>query len=146
LWHGVFLVLERAGLGAWLERRPALLRHAYLLLVVMLGWVFFNAKDLTLALSYLGTLFGLHTGDARIHQVVHFTDAEVWTALACGCVGAAPWLPRVVDWWKELAGRGRAGLSAALEYASVGLLALVFLNCAMKLAAGSFSPFIYFRF
>jgi alginate O-acetyltransferase complex protein AlgI len=146
LWHGVFLVLERAGLGAWLERRPAALRHAYLLLVVMLGWVFFRAKDLSLALAYLGTLCGLQAGAARIHQVVHFTDAEVWTAIACGCVGAAPWLPRMVAWWKGLAERGRGGLSAALEYASIGLLALVFLNCAMKLAAGSYSPFIYFRF
>ena len=146
LWHGLFLVLERAGLGAWLERRPAILRHAYLLLVVMLGWVFFNAKNLPLALSYLETLCGLQAGDARIHQVVHFTDAEVWTAIACGCVGAAPWLPRAVAWWKGLAERGRAGLSATLEYASIGLLALVFLNCAMKLAAGSYSPFIYFRF
>ena len=33
-----------------------------------------------------------------------------------------------------------------LEYLSIGLLALVFLDCAMKLAAGSYSPFIYFRF
>jgi len=146
LWHGVFLVLERAGLGAWLERRPALLRHAYLLFVVALGWVFFRAKDLTLALAYLGTLFGAQAGDPTVHRVVHFAQAEVWTAIACGCVGAAPWLPRVVGWWKGLDGRGRAPLAAGLEYASIGLLALVFVNCAMKLAAGSYSPFIYFRF
>ena len=146
LWHGVFLVLERAGLGGWLEKRPAALRHAYLLLVVMLGWVFFRAANLTQALDYLGTLFGLHSGDPRVHRVVHFTDAEVWTAIACGVVGSAPWLPRVVAWWKKLPERGSAGLSIALEYASVGALALVFLNCAMKLAAGSYSPFIYFRF
>jgi alginate O-acetyltransferase complex protein AlgI len=157
LWHGVFLVIERAGLGAWLERRPALLRHAYLLLVAMLGWVFFRAAHLAQALDYLGALFGTHAGntlllgDKRVpmdvvHRVVHFTDAEVWTAIACGCIGAAPWLPRAVAWWQELAARGRAGLSATLEYASIGALALVFLNCAMKLAAGSYSPFIYFRF
>jgi len=146
LWHGVFLVLERAGLGAWLAKRPAVLQHAYLLFVVALGWVFFRATDLTLALAYIGTLFGAQAGDPAVHQVVHFAQAEIWTAIACGCVGAAPWLPRAVAWWKGLDGRGRAGLAASLEYASVALLALVFVNCAMKLAAGSYSPFIYFRF
>ena len=146
LWHGAFLVLERAGLGAFLERRPAIVRHLYLLLVVMLGWVFFRAANLTQALDYLGTLFGLHSGDTRLHQVRHFSDAEVWTAIACGCIGAAPWLPRTVAWWKSLAPNGRTRFSAALVYASLGLLALVFLDCAMKLAAGSYSPFIYFRF
>jgi alginate O-acetyltransferase complex protein AlgI len=146
LWHGVFLVLERAGLGAFLERRHAVLRHAYLLLVVMLGWVFFRAADLDHALEYLRALGGLTAGDPRLHRVAHFGDAEVWTAIACGCIGAAPWLPRAVSWWQGLAANGRARLSNALEYASIGALALVFLDCAMKLAAGSYSPFIYFRF
>ena len=146
LWHGVFLVFERAGLGAWLERRPAALRHFYVVLVALLGWVFFRAADLTAALHYLETLFGLSSGDPRVHRVLHFTDAEVWTAIACGVVGSTPWLGAVVEWWKKLESGGRARLSAGLEYASIGLLALVFLDCAMKLAAGSYSPFIYFRF
>jgi alginate O-acetyltransferase complex protein AlgI len=146
LWHGVFLVLERAGLAAWLERRPAFLRHGYLLLVAMLGWVFFRAANLTQALDYMGTLFGLSSGDPRVHRVLHFTDAEVWTAIVCGGIGAMPWLGRAVEWWKGLEGRGQKSLSVAFEYASIGALALVFLNCAMKLAAGSYSPFIYFRF
>jgi alginate O-acetyltransferase complex protein AlgI len=157
LWHGAFLVAERAGLARWSERWPGFLRHAYVLLVVLIGWVFFRASDLPHALDYLGAMFGLHSGNmvklgeievaaSTVHRVVHFTDAEVWTAIACGVIGSAPWLGRVVEWWKGLEGRGRAGLSAALEYASIGLLALVFLNCAMKLAAGSYSPFIYFRF
>ncbi len=157
LWHGVFLVFERAGLGAWLERRPALVRHLYVVLVAMLGWVFFRAADLTQALDYLGAMFGTHAGNlvtigdrmvpaSDVHQLVHFTDAEVWTAIVCGTLGAMPWLPRVVSWWKGLEGRGRSGLAVTLEYLSIGLLALVFLDCAMKLAAGSYSPFIYFRF
>ncbi|MEE8467510.1 MAG: MBOAT family O-acyltransferase [Planctomycetota bacterium] len=53
LFHGAFLVVERLGLGAALERRPAVLRHAYLLAVVMTGWVFFRAETLTQALEYL---------------------------------------------------------------------------------------------
>src|SRR4051812_8670704 len=42
LFHGTFLVVERLGLAAAVRRLWAPLRHAYLLLVVMVGWVFFR--------------------------------------------------------------------------------------------------------
>ncbi|MBK7643614.1 MAG: MBOAT family protein [Planctomycetes bacterium] len=157
LWHGLFLVLERAGLARWSEGWPALLRHAYVLLVVLIGWVFFRAADLAQSLHYLQTMFGLqgggmvqvgelHIAASRIQRVVLYTDPEIWTAIVLGVVGSTPWLGRAVEWWKGLEGRGRGRLASVLEYASIGLLALVFLDCAMKLAAGSYSPFIYFRF
>src|SRR5262249_18634459 len=37
LFHGSFLVIERLAGGAWIHRLPKPLRHAYLLLVVMVG-------------------------------------------------------------------------------------------------------------
>ena len=46
LYHGVFLVLERAGLAARVGMLPRTLRHAYAVLVVMVGWVFFRADTL----------------------------------------------------------------------------------------------------
>ena len=46
LFHGLFLVLERRGLGRRREAAWAPLRHVYALLVVMVGWVFFRAGTL----------------------------------------------------------------------------------------------------
>ena len=42
LFHGFFLIIERAGLKNWLERHRAV-RHVYTLLAVMVGWVFFRS-------------------------------------------------------------------------------------------------------
>jgi len=58
LFHGTFLVVERIGLKSWLERRHAVVRHAYVMLTVMVGWVFFRAENLPRALSYLATMWG----------------------------------------------------------------------------------------
>lgn len=57
LWHGLFICLERMGLSNILEKLPKILRHCYLLLVVLLGWVFFRAENLSYALNYLTALF-----------------------------------------------------------------------------------------
>ncbi len=43
LFHGGLLVVERLGYGRRLQTRPAPLRHAYTMLLVMVGWVFFRA-------------------------------------------------------------------------------------------------------
>src|SRR5262249_44045038 len=38
LYHGIFLVLERTRFGVAIDKCPRPLRHAYALLVVMMGW------------------------------------------------------------------------------------------------------------
>ena len=58
LFHGTFLVVERLGLASAVKRLWAPLRHAYLLLVVMVGWVFFRADTLPDAVAFLRAMFG----------------------------------------------------------------------------------------
>ena len=57
--HGVFLVIERMGLARVMGSWPQLLRHLYLLLVVMVGWVFFRANTLPDAVGMLKAMAGL---------------------------------------------------------------------------------------
>ena len=57
LYHGVLLIVERLGLGRWLERGPVLLQHGYTLLAVGVGWVLFRSDSIHQALSILGKMF-----------------------------------------------------------------------------------------
>ncbi|MDX5322882.1 MAG: MBOAT family protein, partial [Exiguobacterium sp.] len=59
-YYGLFIMLERAFLGAWLKALPAPLAHAFTLFVVIIGWVFFRADDFPYALSYLSAMFNLN--------------------------------------------------------------------------------------
>src|SRR4029078_11548331 len=43
MFHGVLLVLERTKFGRALAASPAVARHAYTLLMVLIGWVLFRA-------------------------------------------------------------------------------------------------------
>jgi alginate O-acetyltransferase complex protein AlgI len=170
LYHGLFLVLERAGLVRFLEVGGAFERvcaratgqalarflrgvvtHGYVVFVVMIGWVFFRASDLGAAGHYLSTLFGLRSGAPLIHHVDQWLDPLLACALIAGVIGSTDWVPRVVAWYErgsdEPAASGvtrvwRASLLVAAHVA----LACVFLGSAFELAAGSYNPFIYFRF
>ena len=56
LLYAVFLLLEKW--IPWLKKMPNILRHGYTLLIVMLGFVLFNAADLKEALTDIGGLIG----------------------------------------------------------------------------------------
>jgi alginate O-acetyltransferase complex protein AlgI len=158
LYHGAFLVLERAGLGARLARWPVPLRHAYTLLAVMVGWVLFRADSLAHALAFLRAMLGLVDGTqlvavgellvpARaIHGVALHADVLTWVALAAGSVGSIPWLPRLGRALDAARAAGAERRVLALEWLGHAALALVFAHAAMALASGGYNPFIYFRF
>ena len=45
LYHAALIALERAGLEAAVKRMPPILRHVYLIVVIMAGWVILRSAD-----------------------------------------------------------------------------------------------------
>ncbi|GJM20720.1 MAG: alginate O-acetyltransferase [Planctomycetota bacterium] len=149
LFHGSFLVIERVALSAQLARLPRALRHVYTLLVVMVGWTFFRAETLEQALTLLGAMAGFARAPDPSLSVALSTDALLLWTLGAAILGCVPWLPRVRTWLAQPTSRNgapSAGLRAALATGGTLALLVVFLGCAMFMAAGTHNPFIYFRF
>ncbi|MCC7328238.1 MAG: MBOAT family protein [Burkholderiales bacterium] len=143
-WHGAFLVAERAGLDRVL-RRIGPFAHVYALLSMMGGWVLFRCETLAQAVGYYSALVGLAHGDALRRPLAELLDPYVACTLAIGALFATP-LARMLGRWRDRVGT-RGGLSGvALLGADVGWLAAVFVVASTFLAAGTYNPFIYFRF
>lgn len=83
LYNGLFLVLERLFLGDLLAKVPKLLTHTYAILVVLVGWVFFRADNLSHALDYLQVMFGLSNHG---NESVCIGEALNYLALILGLV------------------------------------------------------------
>ena len=138
--HGTFLALERAGLervlaGLW---RP--LRHAYTLAVVTLAWVFFRAEDLPGAVRYLAALSGVDAAPAALHPWQLYLGHEALLALALGVLLSTPVYRRLRGWeTAPIVGMWQWAPGFAVPMVVLGLSLL-------RLAAGSYNPFIYFRF
>jgi alginate O-acetyltransferase complex protein AlgI len=142
LLHGLFLVLERLGLSQVLKRLPLPVSHLYVLAVVMTGWVLFRAEDLPQAVHWFSTLAG--AGGTVGVSPNSFITNEVLLALLLGTFGAAPVVPRV----RALVLRRLSTGGRRLGYGVIEALAgsTLFVLSAAYLAAGTYNPFIYFRF
>jgi len=143
LFHGVFLVFERLGLGNVLTRLPTIVRHTYLIIVILVSWVFFRSESLEQALNYIGVMFGPSSANGLAASLSFYLNNKVLLALAAGLVLSTPIYQKVKT---MLTGSS----STALNYssfivanaASVGLLIL----SIIAVAGDTYNPFIYFRF
>ena len=147
LWHGaawnfVLWGLLFAGmllLEKWipsLGKLPKVLKHLYVLLIVCISFVLFNAQSLSQAGSDLMGMFGfgslpLVTG----HTLYYLRSFAV--LFAAGVIGATPLVKRVAEKFTN------TRIGSVLEPI---VLAAILLLCTAYLVDGSFSPFLYFRF
>ncbi len=143
LYHGAFLILERGTAGRRLETLWTPARHAYLLVVVMIGWVLFRADDLPHALAYLSSMAGRSTASGGTQEALLSLEPPQALALIAGIVGSAPWSARLREWRQALA---HPLASLTFTCADTAAHVLVFAASVLVLAAGTYNPFIYFRF
>ena len=147
LWHGaawnfvlwgllyaVFLLLEKWIPG--LQKLPDFLRRSYVLLVVVFGFVLFNATTLQQAGSDIAGMLGLGEIPIFNAESLYYLRSYFLLFLAA-VVGATPVVRNVAE--KVCQKRIGAVLEPILL---IGLL----LICSAYLVDGSFNPFLYFRF
>ncbi|MBJ6949612.1 hypothetical protein JG666_20335, partial [Vibrio cholerae] len=59
LYYGFIISIEKAGFEKILNKLWKPLQHAYVLLIVMIGWVFFRADNFAYSFQYLKAMFGI---------------------------------------------------------------------------------------
>jgi len=146
LFHGALLVIERLALNDWLKRTWPVVRHVYLVMAVLIGWVFFRAENLSHALDYLQVMFGVAPVAVGAGKLALYLDSEVAVMLLVGVLASMPIFPAVrakVDngHWKKLATNQPVAACAQLAL-YIGIFAV----SVLWLASGTHNPFIYFRF
>ncbi|MBR5409867.1 MAG: MBOAT family protein [Clostridia bacterium] len=138
VYYGLLLLIEKFALGKVLEKLPRAVRHVYAMLVVLFGWVLFAFDDFKVIPVFLGGMFGQNGLTAP--GTGYFLSENVLLLV----LAAAASLPV----WKNLADKYRAKHeNGKLLFAAelVWYLTLFLLSVA-SLVAGSYNPFIYFRF
>ena len=147
LWHGAAwnfvlwgllfatLLLVEKWIPA-LQKLPAVCKHFYVLILVCISFVLFNAETIAQAGADLQSMFGLAGLPLVTGETLYYLRS-FGVLFVAGIVGATP----VV---KSLACRiGKTPVGSVLE--TILLIALLML-CTAYLVDGSFSPFLYFRF
>ena len=152
LWHGaawnfvlwglffaVLLAAEKLWYGHGLEK-TRLLKHLYMLPLLAVSFVLFNAADLPAAGQQIAALFGFGGLPAAGVESLYYLRSYA-VVLVIALLGATPLPAKAVQRLRDTSA-GSAVLSVAEPVALVLLLAL----CTAYLVDGSFNPFLYFRF
>jgi alginate O-acetyltransferase complex protein AlgI len=140
LYHGTWLVVDRVtGYRKWPDERWQAPRRAVTFVIVVVGWVLFRANTLHQAGSILHAMFVPHFAALpNAVAVAASTQRSVFLAVSALVLLIPPGF--VFGRFLE----GGAGTAAGLSRAAVSVLAAPY--AAILVAAGTFSPFLYFKF
>ena len=135
LLFGVLLTAEKLFLDKWLQKCGRILPHVYVMAVVVLSFVLFNASSMQGALADIAAVLGL-TGAPFAGELSLYYLKSYAVLLAVSAVGCTPWPRRLALALPE-------GVKAFLEPLAMAVLLLL---VTAYLVDGSFNPFLYFRF
>ena len=141
LWgvlYGVFLVIEKK-LPA-INKIPTFIKRSYTLVVVMFGFVLFNATDLNQALSDIIGMFDINNLPIINSTTIYYLKSYS-VVLTAAILGSTPIVKNVYN--KISSSANGKKVFCILE--PVGVLILLAV-CTAYLVDGSFNPFLYFRF
>ncbi|MBQ3107817.1 MAG: MBOAT family protein [Firmicutes bacterium] len=139
LYFALFLVLEKFWLGKFLKKYQ-FLSHVYVLFLVGISFIIFNAADMNQAFSDMGGLFGAGGIPLVSAEALYYLRSYA-VILLLGIIGSTP-LP------KQLVLRLEESKTGSKVLTVLEPLVLVVLMIVMTafLVDGSFNPFLYFRF
>lgn len=137
LYYFAILFIEKLFLLKALDKLPRLFRHAYALLLIVIGWVIFASDDVSVMLPYLGSMFGANGALGGMDVYTLLTRA----ALMVICCVASTELPKRLF----VTAAGKMNEKAAFTVKIVLTLALLALSVVF-LIGDSYNPFLYFRF
>lgn len=143
LYFGTLILLEKYFLLKSMARWPKAARHIYLLLLVIIGWVFFEFNNLMDGVSFVGIMFGMGSNALMDHQGIGKLQAYA-PAYIVGILAASPGPQKLA---LSLNGLFLKRNSSNIYSLAVNLYycALMFLGTAYMVAS-TYNPFIYFRF
>ena len=148
IWHGaswnfllwglyffVLLMIEKFFLLDRLKQAPAVLAHAYTLVLAMISWAIFALEDFGHLGAYLRVMFGFG-GVPLADSAFGYYFTSYLPVLVLACLAATPL-------GKALYTR----LSMPRQQLTCTVLVLGgLLACTAYLVAGTYNPFLYFRF
>jgi len=138
LWHGFFLVCEKYSKFDLVRNNfcKQLLQHVYVIVVFVIGWVFFREDNLCNAISYISVMFGSKVNALTNFGWVYYCTRKVVIFGVISVLLLYPWNFNCIC------------ISGKIPYYIVRdlFLILLLIVCIASIAASGYNPFIYFRF
>lgn len=138
LYFGLFVTLEKLVLLKQLQRLPVFVSHVYTLMIVIIGWVFFEFEHLPAALTFIGTMFGAGTHGFADNRALYDLSANALLLLFLA-VCATPFPSKALT-------RFRTRFARFGTFAALAICFIFIVASTAYLVNATYNPFLYFRF
>ena len=139
------MVLERVGFDRILGKTFKPVQHLYALVVVVIAWVFFRANGITYALNYVRQMFAFTSNEGGIFMAQYLQPSFILFAVV-GIAACTPLFARGHEALQTAIAKGNRTLWHLQHIGVLSAIILTLLAVCSFLVAGSYNPFIYFRF
>ena len=146
LFHGLFLASEHAGLSQYLKKLWRPIQHLYLLLVVLVGWVFFRVESLSEAIGFISIMFDFSLLATSVLQYAQVLSYEALYAFVFAFILVTPVFQKFIQYLdntKDCHLNYKVILAHIIQL--LLLTGLLYLSI-IKISSSTYNPFIYFRF
>lgn len=140
LLFGILLIIEKTFLLKFIEKIPKVFSHIYVLFIVMISFIIFNANDMGQAISQIGGLFGAN-GEVFINSYTLYYLKSYFVIIIIGIIGATPFLKDKLNKVKE-----KINIRKVINILEPIILVSLLIFITAYLIDNSYNPFLYFRF
>ena len=146
LFHGAFLTCEHAGFSRVLKKIWKPVQHIYVLLLVIIGWVFFRADTFGKSVEYLGSMFDLSNYSLTIEVFLSFFSMEAMWAFVFAIIFSTPLCVFVNNKILSASKGNTLKTIFLMMIPRLIVLSVLLMLCIFKISSSTYNPFIYFRF
>ena len=140
LLFGIILIIEKIFLNKFMEKLPSFIKRIYVLFIVMILFIIFNAEKMSVALTNIKGLFGMN-GEVFVNDyTLHYLKSYL-PLLIISLFGATPFIKTLID--KLRKNKYANNIINILEPI---LIVMILVVVTSYLIDNSYNPFLYFRF
>ncbi|KEK09188.1 MBOAT family O-acyltransferase [Lysinibacillus fusiformis] len=138
LYFGLLITLEKVFLLKYLKGCFPIIAHVYTLCIVLIGWVFFEFDHLSVAIGYIGTMFGVNQSILLDNTTLYYLTTNcLLFIISVFC--STPFPKRLLE---QMRGNTKwlGAIGTPIFYVILAVLSTAYL------VNDTYNPFLYFRF
>ena len=139
LYFGFIIALEKAFLNKILSRIYIPIRHLYLIIVVIIGWIFFRADNFSYAFNYIKCLFGISGNRLYDNFTLMYLNDYIYV-IVVAIIFSTPIMRIISTKLNKFKNNHIYYILKSIIFMSI------FISVVIKLVNSTYNPFLYFRF
>ena len=140
LMFGIILIIEKLWLEKYIEKLPNIFKRMYVLFIVMISFIIFNANNISDAIININGLFGINK-EVFLNGYTLYCLKKYFIILLVSIIGATPLLKECITKLKM-----KKSIKKVINLLEPIFIIILLIIVTAYLVDNSYNPFLYFRF